>query len=207
MATSSVSLASPSSLEELCKARVLAFNLNTSSYLNPDVSPATELEALRKLEGEFIIANLHWEATRQDKKELTREEWLDARKFTAMCPIKVGNVMRVEMEKLGSEEATWNLSIDGKPTERFPVCQQDRSRLIQGKVIRFSVSIKGRTMVIDLVENDKVEKSTGEKIHCRREKKLWIDKSDCLRFSLSRMGLRLRDNIVDFSLIAIAERI
>ena len=138
MSASSVFLASPSSLEELCKARVLAFNLNTTPYLNPDVSPATELEALQKLEGKFIITNLHWEATRQDKKELTREERLVARKLSTMFPIKADNVMRVEAKKLGSKEATWNLSIDGKPTERFPVCQQDRSRLIQGKVIRES---------------------------------------------------------------------
>ena len=113
MSASSVFLASPSSLEELCKARVLAFNLNTTPYLNPDVSPATELEALRKLGGEFIITNLHWKATRQDKKELTREQRLAARKLSTMFPFK-GNVMRVEMKKLGSEVATWNLSKDGK---------------------------------------------------------------------------------------------
>ena len=119
MSASSVFLASPSSLEELCKARVLAFNLNPTPYLNPDVSPATELEALRKLEGEFIVTNLHWEATRQDKKELTREERLAAGKFSAMCPIKAGNVIRVEVKNLGSEKATWILSEDGKLVAKF----------------------------------------------------------------------------------------
>ena len=202
MSASSVFLASPSSLEELCKARVLAFNLNTSSYLNPDVSPATELEALRKLEGEFIVTNLHWEATRQDKKELTREEWLAAGKFSAMFPIKADNVMGVEVEKLGSEEATWNLSKDGKLMGRFPVCQRDRIRLIQGKVSRVSAGIEGRAMVR---KDD--QKSTGEEIEPRGEIKIWIDNSDCLRFSSSCMNLRLLDNLVDCSLTAIAKRI
>ena len=198
MSASSVFLASPSSLEELCKARVLAFNLNTSPYLNPDVSPATELKALRKLEGEFIVTNLHWEATRQDKKELTREEWLAAGKFSAMCPIKAGNVIRVEVKNLGSEKATWILSEDGKLVAKFRVCQRTgQFRLIQGKEASSSGGIEGRAMV------RKGKESTGEEI----ENKIWIDKSDCLRFSSSCTNLRLRDNLVDCSLTAIAKRI
>ena len=48
----------PFSLLELAKARVFTYQLDTTDHLNPGLSISKDLEALRMLEGTYVVTSL-----------------------------------------------------------------------------------------------------------------------------------------------------
>ena len=159
----------PFSLLELAKASVLAYQLDTTDHLSPDMNIYKDLEVLGKLGGTYVITTLHNEVTKKDKTELTREEWLA---FSDMPPsLRMGEVLEVRATQLGGKEAAWILewaSSGGNLT--YDILQVCASDCIIGKNRRVTCGIEGRAIV---------SKVWADFVF--GEEKMWIDQTGCLQ--------------------------
>ena len=141
----------PFSLLELAKARVLTYQLDTTDHLNPGLSIHKDLEALRMLEGTYVVTSLNKEVMKRDKTELTREELLASSEMQPSHEsIRMGQILKVRVAQLGGKEATWILeSSDGHQIHlRIKVCGRDWT---MGE-IRVTSGIEGRDMVCKIWE-------------------------------------------------------
>ena len=142
------------SLLELAKARVLSYKLDTTGYLNPDLHHHADLEALRNLEGTFVITSVHQEVTKEDKTDLTREEW-PALGYL-LCD---GKTITVMTNQLGGEEATWSVECSSGSLFSFKVCHYEE---MFNNGTRATCAIEGRAMVQKLWREAKVDELLRE---------------------------------------------
>ena len=160
------------SLLELAKARVLAYQLDTTDHLNPELNIFKDLEALRMLEGTYVVTTLRKEVSKKDKAEFTREERIALSEMQpSLDAIQMGQVLEVRATHLGRKGAAWILerasSSGNLPYDILQVCASDR---IIGKNRRVSCGIEGRAIV---------SKVWAENVF--GEEKMWIDQKGCLQ--------------------------
>ena len=180
------------SLQELAKARVLSYMLDTTGYLNPDLNLHKDLESLKNLEGTYVITSAHKEVTKGDKTELTREEWLALGNRPHV--LQTGKIIRVVVDQLGGEEATWRVDWSGGSLPfPFEVCHYEQ-RITNA---RLTCGIEGRAMVTKLWRKTKVDEdedevsgsermkdATGEEVDLLHQVNIWIDKEGSLRLKI-----------------------
>ena len=158
------------SLLELAKARVLAYQFDTTDHLNPELNIFKDLEALRMLEGTYVVTTLRKEVSKKDKTEFTREEMIALMQLSHDA-IQMGQVLQVRATQLGSKEAAWILaraSSGGNLTyDILQVCDHDR---IIRKNRRVTCGIEGRAIV---------SKVWADFVF--GEEKMWIDQTGCLQ--------------------------